>query len=352
MGKVFKALKRADETAEPWARETELPSTGFDQEQIVTSETRAGSGSVGAAEVAVTAETVGATTVEAAGAPVPLEPIVVQAAVAPSPTIGDRTAPDHKAAPVKPAQRSGAIGTSKKHGSADRWDDRLTLATVTTGPVAESIRALRTRILYPSSGQIPRTILVTSASPGEGKSFICANLAISLGQAMDNYCLLVDCDLRRPVQHKLFGLGDPPGLSDFLQHRKQLPELLTASGVEKLSILPAGPRSINPAELLGSSTMINLVDELAQRYDDRIVVLDSPPLHAASETAVLAQHVDGVVLVVRYGAARREYVKALADAIGRDKILGLVFNAYRANMLDHKVFGYYEYQKDYYYSEE
>ncbi len=97
--------------------------------------------------------------------------------------------------------------------------------------------------------------------------------------------------------------------------------------------------------------MISLVDELVKRYDDRLVVLDSPPLHAASETAVLAQHVDGVVLVVRYGASRREYVKALADAIGREKILGVVFNAYRATMLDYKVFGYYEYQQNYYYGE-
>lgn len=233
-----------------------------------------------------------------------------------------------------------------------QWDDRLTLATVTTGPVAESIRALRTRILFPPSGKIPHTILVTSASPGEGKSFICANLGISLAQGVDNYCLLVDCDLRKPAQHNLFGLGNTMGLSDYLQHKKQIPDLLVPSGVEKLSILPAGPRSINPAELLSSATMTSLVDELSHRYEDRIVLLDSPPLHAASETAVLAQHVDGVVLVVRYGASRREYVKALADAIGRGKILGVVFNAYKATMLDYKVFGYYEYQKDYYYNEQ
>ena len=232
-----------------------------------------------------------------------------------------------------------------------QWDDRLILATATTGPVAESIRALRTRILFPPSGKIPRSILVTSASPGEGKSFICANLGISLAQGVDNYCLLVDCDLRKPMQHNLFGLNNKAGLSDYLQHKRPLSELLVPSGIEKLSVLQAGPRSINPAELLGSAYMTSLVDELGRRYEDRIVLLDSPPLHAASETAVLAQHVDGVVLVVRYGASRREYVKALADAIGRDKILGVVFNAYRATMLDYKVFGYYEYQQDYYYNE-
>jgi exopolysaccharide/PEP-CTERM locus tyrosine autokinase len=252
--------------------------------------------------------------------------------------------------PVAELQPQGGI-ENEQTAQPGQWDDRLILATATTGPVAESIRALRTRILYPSSGKVPRSILVTSASPGEGKSFICSNLGISLAQGVDNYCLLVDCDLRRPAQHKLFGLSNRAGLSDYLQHKKKLSELIVPSGVEKLSILQSGPRSINPAELLGSASMTSLVDELVKRYDDRIVILDSPPLHAASETAILAQHVDGVVLVVRYGASRREYVKALADTIGREKIIGVVFNAYKATVLDYKVFGYYEYQQDYYYSE-
>ena len=291
MGKVFKALQRADESVEQHNEEIE--------------------------QVTVLPQ-------------VPQEPVV-----------NKRSSHPKKKEPL-------AVSEDRRPG---QWDDRLILATATTGPVAESIRALRTRILFPPSGKVPRTILVTSASPGEGKSFICANLAISLAQGVDNYCLLVDCDLRKPTQHTLFGLNNTVGLSDYLQHKKQIPELLTPSGIDKLSILQAGPRSINPAELLGSASMTSLVDELAQRYEDRVVLLDSPPLHAASETTVLAQHVDGVVLVVRYGAARREYVKALADAIGRDRILGVVFNAYRATMLDYKVFGYYEYQKDYYYAE-
>lgn len=262
--------------------------------------------------------------------------------------VENRISPDSSPVVPPPSREERAEENVNRPG---QWDDLLVLATATTGPVAESIRALRTRILFPPSGKIPRSILVTSASPGEGKSFICANLAISLAQGVDNYCLLADCDLRKPMQHNLFGLNNKAGLSDYLQHKRPLSELLVPSGIEKLSILPAGPRSINPAELLGSAFMTSLVDELAKRYEDRIVLLDSPPLHAASETSVLAQHVDGVVLVVRYGASRREYVKALADAIGREKILGVVFNAYRATMLDYKVFGYYEYQQDYYYNE-
>lgn len=247
--------------------------------------------------------------------------------------------------PVAPASRSQAADLSS--GNTGNWDERLVLSTAITGAVAESIRTLRTRILHPYAGRVPRSLLVTSASPGEGKSFICANLGVSLAQGVENHCLVVDCDLRRPAQHRLFGLSNKAGLSDYLQRKKKLPELLVPSGVDKLSILPGGPLSVNPAELLGSSTMPNLIDELVQRYDDRIILLDSPPLYAASETAILSQHVDGVILVVRYGTSRREHIKTLVETIGRDKIIGVVFNAYQANLLDSKVFGYYDYQKNY-----
>ena len=308
MGKVFKALKRADEAM------FILPEAVNEPEETA-----------------------------------PETEMVTEAEAAPAPEKRKAASRKSKSASSRPSAAFGGSGGAAQGG---QWDDRLVMATSTIGPVAESIRALRTRILFPSSGKIPRTILVTSASPGEGKSFICANLGISLAQGVDNYCLLVDCDLRKPTQHTLFGRGNMTGLSDYLRHKKPIPDLLCSSGVDKLSLLLSGPRSINPAELLGSAAMSSLVDELAQRYDDRIVLFDSPPLHAASETSVLAQHVDGVVLVVRSGVARREYVKALAETIGRDKILGIVFNAYRATILDYRVFGYYEYQKDYYYGEQ
>nr|WP_232370875.1 CpsD/CapB family tyrosine-protein kinase [Desulfogranum marinum] len=225
------------------------------------------------------------------------------------------------------------------------------MATATTGAVAESIRTLRTRILYPVIGNTPRTLLITSASPGEGKSFICANLGISLAQGVDDYCILVDCDLRRPSQHQMFGVSNERGLVNHLQQNIAAEELIIKSGVDKLSILPAGPPPVNPAELSGSDSMIKLVNEMKERYDDRFVLLDSPPLHAAAETAVLAQHVDGVILVIRQGKSRREHVKALADTIGRDKIISVVFNAHQTNVLDTKIFGYQDYKAGYYYQE-
>jgi len=231
------------------------------------------------------------------------------------------------------------------------WDERLSLSTTISGPVAESFRTLRTRILHPADGKIPRSLLVTSATPGEGKSFVCANLGIALAQGIDTYSLMVDCDLRKPALHRLFGLSVERGLVNHLRDGDDLARMIVPSGVETLSLLPAGPPPVNPAELLGSANMTRLVDELESRYDDRIILLDSPPLQAASETAILAQHVDGVILVVRWGGGRREHVLKLVERIGRERIIGVVFNAYKENVLDAKVFGYYEYQDNFTYGE-
>jgi exopolysaccharide/PEP-CTERM locus tyrosine autokinase len=232
------------------------------------------------------------------------------------------------------------------------WDERLTISSSLNDSVMESFRNLRTRILHPAEGRPPRTILVTSATPGEGKSFVCANLGISFAQGVDNYALLVDADLRKPSMARLFGHPNDFGLVHYLRDGRPLEELITPVGVEKLNILPAGPPPVNPAELLGSDSMAQLVRELARRYDDRIVIFDSPPLHVAAETSILAKYVDAVVLVVRWGGSRREHIKALVDRIGRDKIVGVLFNAYKSTLVDNKVFGDYEYQRDYTYAEE
>ena len=229
------------------------------------------------------------------------------------------------------------------------WDERLTLATALTGPVAESFRTLRTRILHLESEKPIKNVLVTSATPGEGKSFICANLGLSFAQGLDYHGLLVDCDLRKPALGKLFGLSNERGLVNYLRDNEELSSLVTDVCIDKLRIIPAGPPAVNPAELLGSETMKELIEELGSRYDDRIVFYDSPPLQAASETAILAKYVDAVVLVVRWGAGRREHVKSLVELFGREKIVGIVFNAYKSNVLDNKVFGSYENQYGEYY---
>lgn len=250
-----------------------------------------------------------------------------------------------------PESRENQRGSKTAVPASGSWDERLSLATTTSGPVAESFRALRTRILHPADGKVPKSLLVTSATPGEGKSFVCANLGIALAQGIDTHSLMVDCDLRKPALHRLFGLSVERGLVNHLRDGDDLAQMIVPSGMDTLSLLPAGPPPVNPAELLGSANMTRLVDELGSRYDDRVILLDSPPLQAASETAILAQHVDGVVLVVRWGGGRREHVQKLVERIGRERIIGVVFNAYKENVLDAKVFGYYEYQDNYTYGE-
>lgn len=219
------------------------------------------------------------------------------------------------------------------------WDERLQKSVLLSGQAVENFRTLRTRILYPAEGKPPRSLLVTSAAPGEGKSFVCANLGILLAQGIKEHSLVVDCDLRNPSMHNLFGLKNDTGLVDYLANRYELPEVIVKTGADKLSLLPAGPIPENPAELLGSARMLHLARELVGRYEDRIVILDSPPLQAAAETAILAKHVDGVVVVVRWGGSRREHVRELVELVGREKIIGVVFNSRKVSKIESFLFG-------------
>ncbi|RUM38183.1 MAG: hypothetical protein DSY58_02640 [Desulfobulbus sp.] len=232
------------------------------------------------------------------------------------------------------------------------WDERLTRATAVRGTVAESFRALRTKILYPEEGRRIRSVLVTSAGPGEGKSFVTANLGVAFAQGMDHKALMINCDLRRPSLESLFGVPNERGLADYLGSGDDYNKLIVNVGVEKLSILPSGRPPVNPAELLGASGMKRLIEDLAHKDEKKIMILDSPPLHSAAETAVLVKYVDAVVLVVRYKNTRREHVQSLVDQIGKEKIIGVVFNAYESSPLEEKLFGAYESQYGYYYEEE
>ncbi len=259
----------------------------------------------------------------------------------------------HQVTAEQPAgrQRSEPVKKASRVLEQGSWDERLIKATGISSSVAESFRTLRTKILHPESGNPVRRVLVTSAVPGEGKSFVCANMAVSFAQGVDRHALMVNCDLRKPALERMFGLSNDQGLVNYLRDNTNLGSLITEVGVNKLSLVPAGPPPVNPAELLGSDMMERLVDELGSRYDDRVVFFDSPPMQVASETAVLAKYVDGVVLVVRWGASRREYVQSLVEQLGKANIIGVVFNAYKSTIVDNKVFGSYEYQKESYYVE-
>jgi capsular exopolysaccharide synthesis family protein len=149
---------------------------------------------------------------------------------------------------------------------------------------------------------------------------------------------------------RLFGQDNDKGLVNYLRDGVKLSSLIVQTGLKRLTLIPAGPPPGNPSELLSSARMTAMIDEVVNRYQDRFILLDSPPVQAASETAVLAQHVDGVILVVRWGGPGREQVKQLVDQIGREKIISVVFNAFEMTILDvgMKKEGYYKYYAEQY----
>lgn len=231
----------------------------------------------------------------------------------------------------------------------ENWDEKLQeIITGNSKQVGESIRMLRTKIFYPDSGEPPRSILVTSAIPGEGKSFISANLGVSISQGFEKEALLVESDLRRPSLSKFFGLRSSKGLVDYLQNGTPVEQLIQQTSMPKLSLLASGKPPKNPAELIDTHKMASLIKTLVDQNPDRLIIFDSPPIQAAPETDILAKRVDKVILVIRWGYARREHAKQLVELLGRDKILGVVFNAFEMSRLESKLQGYYYGYKDYY----
>ena len=233
----------------------------------------------------------------------------------------------------------------------EQWDERLVIASENFSGVAESFRKLRTLILHPESDKPARSVLVLSADPQEGKSFVCANLGVSFAHGLGVQALMIDCDLRRPSLQNLFGLNSSKGLVNYLRDGEDLSRLILATELPNLTIIPAGLPPDNPSELVTSDKMTFMIEELTSRDDDRLILLDTPPFQSASETVFLAQLVDKVVLVVRWGKSGRENVKKMVDQIGREKIIGVVFNAFEMNILDKKVqgVGYKNYYSDAYY---
>ena len=205
-------------------------------------------------------------------------------------------------------------------------DPRLVTLLDPQGFESEQFKMLRTNLLFPVDGKVPRSIMVTSALPGEGKSFLAANLAITIAQNINEHVLLMDCDMRRPSVNRMFGFGRVPGLSEHLSQGFPLPSLFLKTGIRKLTLLSAGVPPTNPAELLSSSQMSDLLAEVKARYSDRYVIVDSPPPHLTAEAQVIARQVDGILIVVKYRGTDRNLVADLVEKLGKEKVLGVVFN--------------------------
>jgi capsular exopolysaccharide synthesis family protein len=173
---------------------------------------------------------------------------------------------------------------------------------------------------------------------------VASNLAAAISQGIEESVLLVDTDLRNSTLHQFFGMPFPrEGLSTYLAGGALLPSLLRKTSIRKLTLLPAGNSTDSPAELLSSEKMKMLLQEVRDRYADRFVVIDSPPVELTPESAVIANEVDAVVFVVRYGMTPRKAVKSALEKIRKDKLLGLVFNGYNKPLKFYDQYGYHKY---------
>lgn len=212
----------------------------------------------------------------------------------------------------------------------------LALLTHPKSVAAEAYRTLRTNVQFASLDQPLRTLLITSPGPEEGKTTTLANLGIAFAQA-GTRVLLVDCDLRRPSLHVLFDVANERGLTSYLLDETGEPAI-QSTNVEGLSLLPTGPLPHNPSELLASRRMECALDALVERAD--LVLLDSPPVVAVSDAAVLGRRVDGVLLVVSVGRTRREHAAQARRVLERAnvRILGAVMNNAQ---LDSALYRYY-----------
>lgn len=204
--------------------------------------------------------------------------------------------------------------------------DLITL-TEPRSSAAEAYRTLRTNLtFFAALDRAIETLVVTSAAPGEGKSEVLANIAVTMAQG-ERRTILVDADLRRPGLHEIFGVPNDRGLMTMIleEEAAEDPPLLDV-GVENLLLLPSGPLPPNPADILGSSKMERLIDMLKERAD--IILFDAPPVVAVTDAAVLGTKVDGVLLVVSAGRTRRDHAEQAKELLERVhvRILGAVLN--------------------------
>jgi capsular exopolysaccharide synthesis family protein len=190
--------------------------------------------------------------------------------------------------------------------------------------VAEQFRTLRGRIDAMAANQALRTIVVTSPNPGDGKTTAAINLATVTALSLGRRVLLVDCDLRKPKVHMALGLRPEAGLAEVLTGTKGLDEAILKIENLNLDVLAVRGRPPNPSELLSSSNMVELIEELAKRYDR--VILDTPAALGMPDAKAVAEYADGIVLVVRADVTSRRDVEASIELIDRRRLLGLLLN--------------------------
>ncbi|MFC1683046.1 GumC family protein [Candidatus Zixiibacteriota bacterium] len=248
--------------------------------------------------------------------------------------------PEIKTDDKKKSPRKSA--TLSQEQQVQRIASRMVTHFEPKSPVSEAYRTFRTNIQFARFEEPPRTLLVTSAGPGEGKSTTVANLAITMAQ-MGTKTLLVDGDLRRPVLHSIFEQNKDIGLTNILLGDKEIDSAIHELTVPNLSLLCCGTLPPNPSELLGSQAMKQLIGKLKEKYD--MILFDSPPVVAVTDAAVLSTQIDGTILIISANETTRgseNRAKTLLNNV-RAQVLGTVLNNVKAGGRYGSYYYYYYY---------
>jgi protein-tyrosine kinase len=204
---------------------------------------------------------------------------------------------------------------------------------------SEEFRSVRTRLNHLQTLQPIHTVVVTSPSPAEGKSFAAANLALAESHLAGNFTLLIDFDFRRPVMHNLFQIERAPGATDFLLGNAKLAECMKRVAGTNLFLMPAGTAVKNPLELLNLREVRKMFQDLPQWFN--WVILDSPPLLFSADANLLGTLTDGTILVVRIGSTTIDTVTRAMQSLCENNVLGMIVNGARAGELYSKYTYYY-----------
>jgi succinoglycan biosynthesis transport protein ExoP len=210
--------------------------------------------------------------------------------------------------------------------------------------LSESLRSLRTHLIFSTSHGLPKSLSITSAMPSEGKSSVISNLAISLCQAGKSV-LLIDCDLRKPVQHKQFKLDNTIGMSDYLTGQKSEDQITQPTEVDGLFVIPSGPIPPTPVELLSGDRFSELLKKAHERFD--IVLVDSPPIIGLSDALVIAQQVEVTLFTVAFNQTRKDAIRETYKRMKQSgaNIVGAVFSKVKQSSGGSYAY-YYYYQDD------
>ncbi len=230
-------------------------------------------------------------------------------------------------------------------GNIEDFDEHLVSLLKPDSIAAEQYRILRTHILASAKNNGGRVFLVSSAIHGEGKTLTAINLALSIVKGLHETVLLIDADMRKPTLSHMLGLKeDMKGLAEYLTFGGDLANFFIKTRIPKLNIIASGLPPDNPSELIDSQYMADLIKEVKKRYDNRYIIIDSPPLINVTDSIILSSLADGVVVVVKASSTQREIVNDAIEKIeNKEKILGVVLNSCDGGISKYKYNHYYKY---------